>query len=91
MYSSTHKLFGPLYHWHPIHLNLQKIYRCWIVWGQNIHVVIIPSLLAIVYLGRSSYHNFITIFFQSIVSSYLATSVSWRNNNIKIHICECIL
>jgi hypothetical protein len=50
-----------------IHLNLRKIYRCWIVWGQNIHVVIIPSLLAIPYLGRSSYHNFMTIFFQSIV------------------------
>ena len=32
-----------------------KIYRCWIVWGQNIRVVIIPSFLAIAYLGQSIY------------------------------------
>jgi hypothetical protein len=32
-----------------------KIYRCWIVWGQNIRIVIIPSFLAITYLGRSNY------------------------------------
>ena len=32
-----------------------KIYRCWIVWGHNIHVVIIPSFLAITYLGQSIY------------------------------------
>jgi hypothetical protein len=30
-----------------------KIYRCWIVWGQNIYVVIFPSILAIGYLGQS--------------------------------------
>ena len=30
-----------------------KIYRCWIVWGQNICVVIIPSSLAIVCMGQS--------------------------------------
>ena len=30
-----------------------KIYRCWMVWGQNILVVIIPSLLAITYIGLS--------------------------------------
>ena len=29
-----------------------KIYRCWIVWGKNIRVVIIPSLLAITYIGQ---------------------------------------
>jgi hypothetical protein len=29
-----------------------KIYRCWIVWGQNIRVVIIPSFLAIAFLGQ---------------------------------------
>ena len=27
-------------------LILQKIYRCWIAWGYNIRVVIVPSLLA---------------------------------------------
>ena len=30
-----------------------KIYRCWIVWGQNIRFVIIPSLMAIAYIGQS--------------------------------------
>ena len=32
-----------------------KIYRCWIVWGKNIRVVIIPSFLAITLLGQSIY------------------------------------
>jgi len=27
------------------------IYRCWIVWGYNIHVVIVPSLLAFTFLA----------------------------------------
>jgi len=27
------------------------IYRCWIVWGKNIHVVIIPSFLAITFIA----------------------------------------
>ncbi|KAF8817017.1 hypothetical protein BYT27DRAFT_7247887 [Phlegmacium glaucopus] len=31
------------------------IYRCWIVWGCNIRVVILPSILAVAYLGRSTY------------------------------------
>ena len=30
-----------------------KIYRCWIVWGKNIRVVIVPSFLAITYIGQS--------------------------------------
>ena len=29
-----------------------KIYRCWIVWGKNTRVVIIPSFLAITYIGQ---------------------------------------
>ena len=29
-----------------------KIYRCWIVWGKNNWVAIIPSLLAITYIGQ---------------------------------------
>ena len=28
-------------------LKFPKIYHCWIIWGQNIHVVIIPSFLAV--------------------------------------------
>ena len=35
------------------HLILQKIFRCWIVWGRNIHVVILPSILAFAFLGPS--------------------------------------
>ncbi|KAF8811378.1 hypothetical protein BYT27DRAFT_7070094, partial [Phlegmacium glaucopus] len=30
------------------------IYRCWIVWGCNIHVVILPSILAFVFLAATS-------------------------------------
>ena len=43
-----------------------KIYRCWIVWGKNIRVVIIPSFLAITLLGKSFYlhlNNLISIYF----------------------------
>ena len=32
-----------------------KIYRCWIVWGKNTQVVIIPSFLAITYIGQWIY------------------------------------
>ena len=36
-----------------------KIYRCWILWSKKIRVVIIPSFLAIAYLGQSIrvYHD----------------------------------
>ena len=47
-----------------------KIYRCWIVWGKNIRVVIIPSFLAITLLGQSIY-LYLIIQFQFIASSYL--------------------
>ena len=33
----------------------QKIYPCWFVWNHNIHVVIFPSILAITFLGQSTY------------------------------------
>jgi hypothetical protein len=29
-----------------------KIFRCWIVWGKDIRVVIVPSFLAITYIGQ---------------------------------------
>ena len=35
-----------------IDVNIQKIYRCWIVWGKDIRVAIIPSILAVAYLGQ---------------------------------------
>ena len=38
-----------------IHLIFQKIYRCWIVWGHSIRVVIVPSFLAFAFLGTLIY------------------------------------
>ena len=31
-----------------------QIYRCWIVWGHNTRVVVVPSILAIGFLGQST-------------------------------------
>ena len=50
-----------------------KIYRCWIVWGNNIYVVIVPSFLAISYLGQSTYLHLINRF---NLSPLLATWVA---------------
>ena len=58
-----------------------KIYRCWIVWGKKIRVVIVPSFLAITYIGQSIYPHLISRF-QFIASSYLASDRR-RNNNWK--------
>ena len=45
--------------YHPFYSSKSsKIYRCWIVWGQNIYVVIFPSFLAIVYMGQPIYLYF---------------------------------
>ena len=41
-----------------IHLILQKIYRCWIVWGYSIRVVIFPSFLTFAFLGTLIYLSF---------------------------------
>ena len=41
------------YTYHPFYSpKSSKIYRCWIVWGKNIRFVIIPSFLAIAYIGQ---------------------------------------
>ena len=50
-----------------------KIYRCWIVWGQNIRIMIIPSFLAITLLGQSTYVYLIQSRFQFIAYSYLGS------------------
>jgi len=64
---------------HPLYSpKSSKIYRCWIVWGQTIGVVIVPSILAITYIGQSIDSHLISRF-QSIASSYLASG-RWRNN-----------
>ena len=60
-----------------------KIYRCWIVWGQNIRVVIIPSFMAIACLGQSIHFLHLISRFQFISSSYLASSDRRRNT------CQC--
>jgi hypothetical protein len=40
-------------YYHPFYSpKSSKIYRCWIVWGQTIRVVVVPSILAITYLGQ---------------------------------------
>ena len=40
---------------HSSNLQMTKIHRCWIVYGQNIRVIIVPSILALAYLGPSFY------------------------------------
>jgi hypothetical protein len=58
-----------------------KIYRCWIVWGQTIRVVIVPSFLAITFLGQSINSHFLkqTSIYRR-ASSYLANRKFRRNN-----------
>ena len=59
-----------------------KIYRCWIVWGQNIYIVIIPSFLAITLLGQSIYPHLMSRF-QFIAFSYLdSVNFLWES-----HLC----
>ena len=68
-----------------------KIYRCWIVWGQNIRVVVIPSFLAIAFLGQSIYFHLISrLQFIASESSYLASG-DWRNDNCTRPIFDCYL
>ena len=57
-----------------------KIYRCWIVWGQNNRVVIIPLFLTIIYFGQSIYLHLIS-WFRFIASSYMA-SANWLTRPI---------
>ena len=61
-----------------------KIYRCWIVWGKNIRVVIIPSFLAITLLGKSIFLHLISQF-QLIASSYLAIVNPWISDRYPLH------
>ena len=65
--------------YHPFNsLKSSKIYRCWIVWGKNIGVMIVPSFLAITFISQSIYLHLISQF-HFIVSSYLASA---RRHNI---------
>ena len=69
------------FNYHPFYShNCSKIYRCWIVWGKRKRVVIIPSFLAIAYLGQSIYfQSHLINRFRFIASSYLV-SARWCNN-----------
>ena len=60
---------------HFIYLILLKIYRCWIVWGQNIRVVVVPSILAFAFLGLSnrSSHSLEFCWCWFTISSYLVS------------------
>ena len=53
-------------------LKFSKIYRCWIVWGKNTHIIIVPSFLALIFISQSIYLHLISRF-QFIASSYLAS------------------
>ena len=53
-----------------------KIYRCWLVWGKNIRVIIIPSLLAITYICQLVYLH-LTKRFQLIPSTSYLASFRW--------------
>ena len=66
-----------------------KIYRCWIVWGKNIWVVIVPSFLAITYIGQWICLC-LTSLFQFIVSSYLV-NIIWRSYNCRWHNLKCAM
>ena len=85
MYLSTHKPFQYL-SFVLFTYYFQKIYRCWIVWGQTstiISVVIIPSFLAITFLGQSFNSHLISrlgLQFIAGPSSYLA-SISFRRTS----------
>ena len=75
MHSSTHKPLCIVSI--PSPKSFKKIYRCWIVWGQNIYVVIIPSLMALAYFGTSIYLHFHIsklnfYFFFRLLATYLA-------------------
>jgi hypothetical protein len=59
--------------YHPLYSpKSSKIYRCWIVWGQNIRVVIVPSIMAITYLGQSINSYLISRFQFIALATWLA-------------------
>ena len=67
IYLATHKPLG-LCTYHPFYLpKSSKIFRCWIIWGFKSRVGIIPSFLAISYIGQdsvdlSSFYKLISIY-----------------------------
>ena len=85
MYLSTHKPFKLYLSFYSA--KSSKIYRCWIVWDRNIRVVIIPSFLAVVFLGPLIHLHLISRF-QFISSSYLA-SVRLERRHLRLDPGDC--
>ena len=68
IYLGTHK------HCHPFYSpKCPKIYRCWIVWRKNIYVVIVPSFLAITFIGQSVYLHLVKRFQSNPSTSYVGS------------------
>ena len=59
-----------------IHLIFQKIYRCWIVWGYSISVVIVPSFLAFAFLGPLIYLHSLTNFNLWLLAIWIAVGTA---------------
>ena len=80
MHHSMHKPFSCIYHlfYSP---KFSKIYRCWIVWGKNIRIVIIPSFLAITLLGQSIHLHLIRRFQLLPPATWLAVASSFNLPN----------
>ena len=57
-----------------IHPQFSKIYRCWVIWGHSIRVIIIPFVLALAFLGQSIYlsHSLVDLIY---ALSYLVGNV----------------
>ena len=69
-----------------IHLILQKIYRCWIMWGYSIRVVILPSFLAFAFLGPFIYLHSLTDFNLWFLAMWIASGTPWFDDSAWIDI-----
>ena len=72
----------------------KKIYRCWIVWGHNIRVVILPIFLVFAFLGSVLILSYLFfIFHQANFTNYFVSfSYLGSKYNPSIHctITDCI-
>ena len=62
-----------------IHLKSSKIYRCLIVWGHNIRIVIIPSILAFTFLGLVN--PLFKFSFSQLIGYNLLFPATWLGSN----------
>ena len=59
-----------------IHLILQKIYCCWIVWNHSIRVVIVLSFLAFAFLGIFIYLHSLSDFNPLFLAIWIAAGTA---------------